>query len=803
MSTFLGRWPAATRSTALVAFLFTLLFISQQVAGAVVTEEVRLDLPLALDGEVWAVEQVGNAVVVGGNFTQVQVSRDGPIVDQAAIYAYDIDSGRFLEDFRPVFSSADGVVEVRDLEASLDGQSVYVGGKFTGIDDGSDGRVRTRNRLALLDIDDGRLDRNFAQAGVDAKVLSIALGPNGYLYVGGNFLTVLDLAPGRPPIEQPVRGLARFDAATGAFDTGFRYESRDDIGREFDGVRTPGVVKVVFNPAQTRLFVAHRGAEFYDATNDRTFDSPGVARLVVNGDQHLATNFKLLHPDPADPIQEFYHLGQCSGRGVQIRDMDVANGYLVVVSQGADTGAMCDTATRFSNASGEHRPDWVARAFDSVFSVEIDGDDVYIGGHFRYLVNATAPSPYPGETIANGEIVSNIYIADPNVDPDFAADLVDPGYVFPAGQLGVLDAATGFADPAWTPVSDAFKGVLEITAVERGLLIGQDQSRINGFLIGRSGFFDEDPDAGDPDCSVSANVDGNPLVAWTNIGSVNTWNMAANGVYVASVDGTGDQYVDEGQAPDQTVNYELRYNRNGLAYTADCGSITLAPLTISCTVTLTGSADAQLSWNDEGWSRVSVFRNGSWVAQVDDGATYTEEAPSGASAYAIRAFVSGQRYDASCGSITVAAPTLDCAASAVGDQVTISWNDEGWSRVSVFRNGSWVAQVDVGTSYTELAPVGESLYELRAFDEGTRTDSVCTPEIMIEAPVLVCTKTVANGNAVLTWNDVGASSYQIRTDGSWTAESGAGATSYALLTADGNHEIRFRQNGVIVDVPCA
>ena len=163
---------------------------------AIVTEDPRRDLPIVLDGEVWAVEQVGNAIVVGGNFTQVQTERNGPVVNQAAIFAYDIDSGRFLEDFRPVLRSDSGLVEVRDIEPAPNGTDLYISGRFTSIDDRTDGRERTRNRLALLDIRDGSLDRNFAQAGVNARVLSIDIDRRGNLYAGGNFTEAFDLAPG-------------------------------------------------------------------------------------------------------------------------------------------------------------------------------------------------------------------------------------------------------------------------------------------------------------------------------------------------------------------------------------------------------------------------------------------------------------------------------------------------------------------------------------------------------------------------------------------------------------------------------
>ena len=718
----------APRVVVLLAAVTLVLIATQQIAQAIVTDQVRRDIPIALDGEVWAVEQVGNSVVVGGNFTQVQTERNGPIVTQAGLFAYDLDSGRFIESFRPILTAANGnTVEIRDIEPAADGRSFYIGGRFASIDDRSDGVVRTRNRLALLDVRTGLLDRNFAQAGVDALVLSIDLADDGFLYTGGNFQTVFDLAPGRPPINQQVGGLARFNATTGAFDTSFRYSSQNFIGRSFNGAQTPGVVKVVLNPSENRLFVAHRGGEIFDAVRGTTHDSPGIARLDVSQiNNHSVTEYKLLFPDANDPIQDFFHAEQCDGRGVQIRDLAVASGFLVVVSQGADTGAQCDTATRFPTGAGQHRPDWGARAFDSIFSVEIDGDDVYIGGHFRFLVNSTAPSPYPGERAANGEeLGAQIYIADPERDDAFREDLVDPGFVFPVGQIGVLDADTGYADPSFTPQSDAFVGVLEITAIERGLLIGQDQGRIDDFFVGRAPFFDNDPSAGQTRCSVTLDGNGDPVISWNEVGSVFQYNVAVDGNYLATIDGSDDQFIHPAAAPNATLTYELRYNRNGLSFTEDCGAVRTPGVTHTCNAVVNGE-----------------------------------------------------------------------------NEVTVSWNDEGWTRVSVFRNGSW-RSTDSGTlSYTEEPGAGNFTYVVRAFIGADRTVSTCTPVVVLEAPVLACTESGNGANITLTWNDIGAASYQIRTNNAWVASTPAGSTSFVVPDDGGEHMIRYRMAGQVFDVSC-
>ena len=139
MSAKLRAIPAPVRAVLLVGVLLASIFSAAQIAQAVVTDQVRRDTPIVLDGEVWSVEEVGNTIVVGGNFTQVQTSRGGPIVNQAAIFAYDRDSGVFLEDFRPtIFRSVEipsELPEVLDIEATPDGTGVYIAGRFDGIAD--------------------------------------------------------------------------------------------------------------------------------------------------------------------------------------------------------------------------------------------------------------------------------------------------------------------------------------------------------------------------------------------------------------------------------------------------------------------------------------------------------------------------------------------------------------------------------------------------------------------------------------------------------------------------------------------
>jgi len=780
--------PLPRRLPLLLAVVILAIVIPAAIAEAIVPELPRRDLPIVLDGEVWDVEQVGSTIVVAGNFTQVQTRRDGPIVNQAAIYAYDADSGQFVDDFRPILVSNNSPAEVRDLQASPDGRSVYIGGRFTAVNDQSDGRVRTRNRLALLDIADGRLDRDFAQAGVDAKVLSLELS-NGFLYAGGNFLNVIDTAPGRPPINQPVRGLARFDATSGQYDTSFRFESQNDIGRrQANGTYIYGVTRIDMNPAGNRLVVAHRGANMVNMNNGNSARAGGVAIIAIAGNQSGSlTGFEALYPDPNDPIQTFFHAGQCNGIGTQIRDMEISpNGrYFALTSQGADRGFQCDTITRFELVDSPVRPTWVSRAFDSVFSIGIDNDAIYVGGHFRYLVSPNAPSPFPGDNGPNGVLTprGQWYVADANdtslAGREFQADLLEPGYVYRSEQIGALNPNTGFGIPSWGPGSDAAKGVLALTVTDRGLLLGQDNGRVNDQLVGRAAFFDENPNAGDPRCRVSLNANGRPVVSWSDIGAVQEWRVAANGSFVGATGETS--LTDTVTASGETVSYELRFNRNGIAQTDDCGSVVIPVLSINCSVRAVGD-------------------------RVESSTTYIDDPGPGTWSYQVRG-VAAVTVEADCGTVTIdapapaVAPDIDCTATVVGDNVRLSWNDEDWARVTVRRDGGWVATVSDVLTYTDDPAPGTYTYSLRGVKDGERVETNCSP-VTIAVDELACTANRFGGDVNLSWNDVGAKSYQVRLNNKWVSSLAAGTTSYSEPDNGGDYAIRFRLNGVRLTVPC-
>ena len=812
-----------TKGAAIAAsvFLFVLL-ATLAVAQALVTEDVVRDAPVVLNGDVLAVEQVGQTIIVGGNFTQVEATRNGTVIDQPALFTYDADTGVFNTDFRPILSNNGNPVEVTDIEPAPDGRSVYISGNFLRINDRSDDVDRFRGRIARIDLITGEVSRIFAQGSPSAAPSTITYS-GGWLYVGGSFTSVNDSSTGQT-VTHELRGLARFDGETGAFDPGFIYESGgEDIGRSFDGVREFGVSDIDITPDGTSLVVAHRGSEFHDIARGTFVEAGGVAIIGLNNNgSHGIRGFQALYPDPDDPIQEFYHAGQCDNRGVQIRDVEVSpdSSYFITVGQGADSGYQCDSVTRWEITSAAVRPTWVSRAFDSLFSVAVAEDAIYIGGHHRYQVHPDAPSPFPGVNVpGNGQRLadrSQVYIADPTDTRSggraFLEDLVEPGFVYPVGQIGAINPETGYGIPEWTPSSNAQVGVLDLTLTGRGLLLGQDNDRVNNIETGRAAFFDDLPGSGAVTCTADVNDQGRVVLNWNNTGSVDSFDVFQNGSFFAT---TGDSTFTDTATISGTNFYEVRFIRNSQNLEASCGSVALGTASLTCTATIDANNNVLIDWNDNrDWDRITVLRDGGFVTTEFDQDDFTDSPGPGTYNYTLRGFLLGTQIDADCGTITVEIPepavALTCSATLqANDDVIIDWNtDVDWDRVTLLRDGRWLTTRSNVAAHTDSPGLGTFEYTARAFLNGFQFDANCgsatvAPE---QAPAAQCTAVIDGGDITLTWDDRGLSTYIVRRDSAWIATVRNATTpetrTFTTPFIDGVYEIRYWVNGTPFDIAC-
>ncbi|MFV0260335.1 MAG: fibronectin type III domain-containing protein [Acidimicrobiales bacterium] len=101
-----------------------------------------------IQSQVWAIEQIGNRIYVGGKFTEARPWANGAPVAQPYLAAFDATTGDLITDFQP---SLEGPVYT--LEATPDGSRLLVGGEFRSINGDTEARG-----LAALDPATGAVD---------------------------------------------------------------------------------------------------------------------------------------------------------------------------------------------------------------------------------------------------------------------------------------------------------------------------------------------------------------------------------------------------------------------------------------------------------------------------------------------------------------------------------------------------------------------------------------------------------------------------------------------------------------------
>ncbi len=149
--------------------------------------------PNIQDGQVNAIVQVGNQVIVGGQFLQAK-NISGNLLDVSSILAFDATTGTINKHFMPTF---DGEI----LALGTDGTSVYVGGRFATVN-GQTGY----KRLVKLDPANGQIVTPFkAKIGAGEAVHDLSFA-NGKLYIGGAFSAVQGVAREKFAALNPVSG---------------------------------------------------------------------------------------------------------------------------------------------------------------------------------------------------------------------------------------------------------------------------------------------------------------------------------------------------------------------------------------------------------------------------------------------------------------------------------------------------------------------------------------------------------------------------------------------------------------------
>jgi large repetitive protein len=399
------------------------------------------DMPKISDGEIWDIELVGNRVFIAGSFTSIQNQRSTNTTTyaQAGLASYNIDTGLVDTTFRPTFGG--GGVEA--VEASPDGTKLYAAGNFSTVNG------VTRKGVVRLDPATGAPVSGFT-ANTDAKAAELAVS-SSTVYIGGQFTKVNGVARS---------ALAAVDANTGAVDTGFVNNITGGIGT--NGELTVQRLKLTHD--LSKLLVVHTGRQ----VNGQ--DRYGVALIDTASKQLLPWRTHLWE----DNLQFVGGIQRVYGGDISPDDT-----YFVVSSgSGGDRPPINDTVIRFPVAGGDNvQPAWVSRHFDSVYSVAIANNAVYIGGHFSWEESPSAPDPWPGLDdvgYGNGQGLSGYGLGDAVVRRD---------------HISAINPVDG-KSLEWNPGSNSFEGNKTMEVTSRGLFTGGDAITQGGYNVGRVAWYD-------------------------------------------------------------------------------------------------------------------------------------------------------------------------------------------------------------------------------------------------------------------------------------------------------------------------
>ena len=391
---------------------------------SLVSEFPSFNTPGVVDGRVEAIAVDGDTVYVGGTFTQIQNPLSNETINQPYLFAYSKSSGNIIESFDPQVNNA-----VLALETTGDPDGgVFAGGVFGNLN----GEF-SRGRFTKIGINGDRAPGFSGR--VDATVTSMVRHEDT-IYIGGNFSSISGT---------PVEGLAALDTTTGAVDPnlnfdfgGLLFNDRIDQNEAVQGVDD--------------LDVTSDGSVMVITGNFETIDGvsrPRLALLELDGQARVSTwNTNVYDVDcPARLFPQY------------IQGIDIApdNSYLIVGTNGFRRfeEPACDTIARYEIVdltSTDVQPTWVNyTGGDAVYDVVATDHAVYAGGHFRWLNNDTS-----------------------------SGDAVGPGSTARSG-LAAIDPLNGLTLLDWqSDRNPRGVGVFAMISEEEGLYLGDDTDFQNG-----------------------------------------------------------------------------------------------------------------------------------------------------------------------------------------------------------------------------------------------------------------------------------------------------------------------------------
>lgn len=411
--------------------------VSTDHGNRVVSPMPTYGTPHAMDGSVDDIVQVGNTIVAAGTFTRVSPADTFPDTSddlvRNRIFAFDATTGVIDPNFNPNLGNGEAT------SLATDGTYVYVGGKF-----GNVGGKTAYRRLVKLDMAGNPVTEFKVKP--SSFVNDLVLRGNR-LFVGGAFTSMKSRS-----VTYPRNALAALDPVRGT--------PLDSVVVPFAGVYDPNRA----NPGTTNIKkfdVTADGSRLIAVGNfSSVAGQPRAQIAMLNTSSGTTTTL-------APWFTNRFERSRNSCAGVFdtfTRNVDFSpdGSYFVVTTTGAfaggaNSGTMCDSASRWETNSTGNDPTWINyTGGDTLYGVAVTGSAVYIGGHPRWFNN-----PFQG-------------------------DQAGPGAV-PREGIAALDPLNGMP-LSWNPGRDRGVGAQALFATDQGLWVGSDTTIFASQRRGRVAF---------------------------------------------------------------------------------------------------------------------------------------------------------------------------------------------------------------------------------------------------------------------------------------------------------------------------
>ncbi len=318
--------------------------------------------PDVLDGAVNAIYDAGTKILAGGTFTRVRGRNSAEEVTRSYVMAFDKATGAVDPGFRPAVNG-----EVTSIVAGPTAGTAYLAGAFSTVNG------VTRKKLALVDTATGAPVASFVPPSFNGQIKDVAM-VGTRLLVGGVFTNA--------GAANPRGGLASLNATTGTLDSYLtvKLTGHHNWTSAAGGSKAAvGVQDLAVSPNGGQLVVIGNFKNANGVLHDQ------VVRLTLGATATIA-NWNTDRYGPACTWKSF---------DSSVREVDFApdgSYFVIVASGGLSTGTLCDTAARWNaTATGAGlQPAWIAyTGGDSLMSVAVGEQAVYVGGHMRWMNNTT------------------------------------------------------------------------------------------------------------------------------------------------------------------------------------------------------------------------------------------------------------------------------------------------------------------------------------------------------------------------------------------------------------------------------